>query len=223
MRNYLNTFLFLLLFTLSPYFRVNAVDDLNGLFANRLQGKGLRTERLVEGMMVPLHSVILAPRYEKSKGGMESEALATISFNYNDLTNEFVTKFFNPDDTVIRILHLFAARGVEAVLTKDNLQVTLHPGIAFHLRNDVHFYPEFRTFRDLNIRGTVTRLSGEFLISRDQDVIMQKLADVWTLIISGHPCILGKNCFKAADGSYYGTVDRRREADLPPYFPPRVE
>jgi hypothetical protein len=224
MKSFLRTVLFLLVFILGSYVDVIPADSLNSVFANRLKGRMLKEERLTEGMTVPLHSVILAPAYQRSEGSDTSEAIATIYFNRNDLTREFLQKFFDPDDAVIRVMHLFASRGVETVLTKDKLLVTLHPGIALHLRNDVQFYPDFRTFREVTTTGTVTYVKGEFLVSRDQGVIMQNLADVWTLIIGPrYPCILGKNCFKAKDGSYYGTVDLNQKTALPPYFPPRVE
>jgi hypothetical protein len=196
---------------------VAAAQRLTGLFADRLQGDVLTEEPVVRGMAVPLHSVIVSPSYARSD---PSDFIAVINFRRAELTSEFLDRFFDPANRDIRVIHPFAARGVEAVLTANDLIVIVHRGVALHLRNDVQFFPQFRTFRSDEVVGAVTFVKGDFLISRDQATVERRLTDFWTMYFGPNlRCGPGDGCIRGKDGSYSGSFS---EAELPGLFPPRV-
>jgi hypothetical protein len=197
--------------------RVVAAQRLAGLFAERLQGDVLAEERVVLGMTTPLNSVIVSPDYERSD---PSDRIAVVNFRRTDLTSDFVDRFFDPANRDIRVIHPFAARGVEAVLTANELIIIIHRGVALHLRNDVQFFSGFRTFRTDDAVGTVTFVNGDFLISRDRTIVEQRLADFWTMYFGPNlRCGPGDGCVRGKDGSYSGSFS---EAELPVHLPPRV-
>lgn len=191
-------------------------EGLNDRFASELQGKALNEERVVVGMTLPLNSVVVGPSFEQSD---RSDPIAIITFRRSDLTREFIVRFFDPMNRDIRRLHPFAARGIEAVLAPNELFVILHRGVALHLRSDVSQFPGFRTFRTDDAVGTVTLVTGDFLASRDQATIQEKLAHVWTEAFGPRFRCPGSNCVRGKDGSYSGWGD---STDFPPYFPPRI-
>lgn len=167
-------------------------------------------------MTLPLHSLLAGPSYDKAQ--LPQELLA-IHFRREDLTDEFILLFFHPEGEFLRRTHPFAARGVEAVLTRNELILLVHSGVTLHLRNDVPTWPWFRTFRNDDVIGVVKLVVGNFLVSRDRDTIREKLGDVWVHNSVFQRCVVGVNCFQRADGSYTGSGTI---ADLVPVFPPRV-
>jgi hypothetical protein len=197
--------------------RMAVAQRLAGLFEDRLQGDVLTEERVVLGMTVPLNSVIVSPSYERAD---PFDRIAVVNFRRADLTSDFVDRFFDPTNRDIRVIHPFAARGVEAVLTANELIIIIHRGVALHLRNDVQFFPQFRTFRSDGAVGAVTFVNGDFLISRDQVTVERRLTDFWTMYFGPNlRCGPGDGCVRGKDGSYSGSFS---EAELPGLFPPRV-
>jgi hypothetical protein len=197
--------------------QVATAQRLTSLFADRLQGDVLTEERVALGMTVPLNSVIVSPSYERSD---PSDRIAVVNFRRADLTSDFVDRLFDPTNRDIRVIHPFAARGVEAVLTANELIILIHRGVGLHLRNDVQFFPGFRTFRADDVVGIVTFVNAEFLISRDQGIVERRLGDFWTMYFGPNlRCGPGDACVRGKDGSYSGSFS---EAQVPAQFPPRV-
>ena len=192
-------------------------EGLNARLAEDLKGQVLKEERIVLGMAIPLNSIIVGPSYERSD---PSDPLTVITFQRSDLTREFIVRFFDEQNRDIRVVHPFAARGIEAVLAGDQLFVIIHRGVVLHLRADVRQFPGFRTFRTDDAVGIVTLVTGEFAVSRDQATIQERLGHLWTEAFGPMVrCNAGTRCVRMPDGSYAWPID---PAEFPPYFPPRV-
>ncbi len=189
---------------------------LNDRLAAELGGSGLNEEPASLGMTLPLHSLVAGPAYDKSN---HTEALLSIHFRREDLTSEFELSFFDPGNRDIRLLHPFAARGLEAILTGNELILLVHSGVMLHLRNDVPGSPSFRTFRSDSVVGVVRLIAGEFLISRDRNTIREKLSHLWTRNRMRQRCDAQSDCVRTPDGGITGSIG---ESDRPPLFPPRV-
>ena len=223
MKIHLTIILFLVAISSITWAGINCTHNFNYHFADKLGGKCLTDQSVVRGMKIPLNTIIITPDFEMAE---KSTPALVISFSRDDLTQEFLSTFFDPQNRNVRIIHLFAARGVKTILKAKHLIVTLYQGVGFHLRGDIkfmQFMPGFRTFRSDNVMGVVTQVNGEVLISMDQDIIQEKLTDVWSFQIGPKtPCIIGKNCFQREDGTYTGIIPLD-ESSLLPYFTPRIE
>jgi hypothetical protein len=194
-----------------------------GRIAERLRdelgGAVISEEQAVAGMTIPLNSLVVGPSYERAD---TSDPILTITFRRDDLTEEFVEKFFDPTNRNVRVIHPFAERGIEAVLNNERLSITIHRGVILHLRNDLEAIPGFRTFRINNAVGTVSAVSGDFVVSRDSDTI-RHLSHVSTRFSAPQMrCAPDEKCVRTRDGGYLFQFDSS-DSSLPRRYPPRVQ
>lgn len=204
-----------------------STDDFGSYFQNRFQdkllGRHLKVEKVVKGIRLPLNSIIVTANYEWIENDPPPLLSLTISFRRGDLTTDFVDKFFDPRNKNIRVVHSFAARGVETVLRPEGLTITLHDGVGLHLRNEVPYLPGFRTFRSDGVVGTVVDVGGDIYVSMDRETIRERLSDVWDFQLKPMlRCSVSNTCKKDARGGYLITWEHD-ERDLNPFYAPRIE
>lgn len=169
------------------------------------------------GQDIVLNSAIVTP-----PAGADGRLVMV--FRRSDLEEEFIRAFFFDPDSRERKRHPFAAQGVEAVLTKDSLILTVHAGANMHFRNDMESSPDYRTFISDDIVGRVIEVEGNIQYSDDTKIIREKLKNIFTFT----------NYFDYHFANIEGVEYRRRQdgslilevppgTELPPKkYPPRV-
>lgn len=178
----------------------------------------LKFRKATVGQAVVLHSAIVTPPPGE-------HGRLVIGFRRSDLEEQFIRAFFFDADSRERKQHPFAAQGVEAVLTKDSLFLTVHAGANMHFRNDMESFPDYRTFISEDVVGRVIEVEGNIQYSDDTNLIRRKLKDIFTFThySDGYFAnIEGVEYRQRQDGSVVLVVPPGTE--LPPKtYPPRVE
>ncbi|MGH8615091.1 MAG: hypothetical protein ACREYF_24480 [Gammaproteobacteria bacterium] len=198
----------------------------NANFKDLLQSKVLTVEKISAGMKIPLHSVIATHPRGRIARDDDFQSTVTLAFRRQDVLQAVLSKLLSPDNKDVRVVHLFARPGVETVVTVDSVKVTLHEGIIFHLRDDIKALTRLKTFISEDVTATVIEVRGTVLVSRDTQIIQEKLAPIWTLSRGPRvPCVEGKNCFKRSDGGFDILVDPElaNYEHVPRLYSPRLE
>lgn len=148
-------------------------------------GNVIRGEEIVQGMSIPLHSVIVTipvlfvPEKPETKR-FDSEISVAISFRREDVDKILLQEFLRKPENFP-----FGDPCLETVLTNDSLYLTIHKGVAFHLRNDIPGAPTLnafvsRVFVSDDVKGVVTKVQGKALVSRDSQLIKEGLSQFWS-------------------------------------------
>ena len=189
-------------------------DDPNVTFESHLQGKTLKFINLKTGMNISLNSIIVMT-------SISDESFLSIEFPRTMLTNKFIEDLFYHKDQNIMTLHPFAKNGIEAILIKDKLVLNIHSGVVLHLRNDIKYFPNYKTFKSGNVTGKVTKIKGKVFSSFDHLLIKEKLKDIF--IQWKGPRFSTKpdtKEYRLNDGSYRILMPKDK-SDIPPKYPPK--
>ena len=233
--NYLNLLrlfiIFLILFTATlantgdikniPSYKYYDEEDPNFanadmLFASRLQGKTLKFYFLKTGMDIPLNSIIEMPSFGE-------KGFLSIEFKRVEVNEKFIRDLFYGEDKNVTKIHPFSYNGIEPILTKDKLILNIYSGVGLHLRNDMNFFPNYKTFKSDNVVGKVKQAKGKIVCSSDRQLIRERLNDVFVWISLSSEATPGAKTYKLPDGSYTGTIPFDDEKDLPRYKPKIIE
>ena len=163
-----------------------------------------------EGQQIPLNSIVAVPHSDR-------EARLRIEYRRNDVSEEFVRDVFLKPNKSIAAVHPFLQRGIRVVLTKTTLEVEIHTGVYLHLRNDIPYLTEYKTFTNEKVVARVMNVQGNAYVSTDVEKIRSRLSDVY-VEWPGKKSNASK-VVKNPDGSTSITVPFS-EADLPRNYPP---
>jgi len=100
------------------------------------------------------------------------------------------------------------------------LKLIIHQGIEIHLRDGIPApeYNNYKTFVSENVKGKVVDFKGIILVSRDYDIIKEKLKSVYIKYMD--PSKPGVNCFETEEGIIIiGPLNK----EIPRKFKPRIE
>jgi len=191
-------------------------NDPNVLFESRLRGQSLKFYTLKNEMDVYLHSIIVMP-------SIEQEGFLSIEFPRKMLTDKFIKDMFYEKNRNVLNIHPFSDNGIEPILTRDKLILNIHNGVILHLRNDMQFFPKYKTFKSERVAGRVTQVKGNIFYSSDHQVIRRKLSDVYVWWIGpGSETKHGSKLYKQPDGSYVVIMPFDKKTDIPPKYPPKI-
>lgn len=175
----------------------------------------LKFHKVRQGQSLVLNSVIVMP-------ALGEEGSLTIEFQRSDVEEGFIRGLFFGEDTNIENVHPFAGNGIEALLTNQRLILRVHSGVVLHLRNDMKYFPNFKTFIDENVVGQVTGVAGDVSYSSDRESIRKKLFDVFVQYRGpASDRVPGTTVRRLPDGSYEGTFPSDVPV-IPSRYPPRV-
>jgi len=120
-------------------------------------------------------------------------------------------------------IHPFSDNGIEPILTKDKFILNIYSGVIIHLRNDMPFFQNYRTFKTDRVKGKVTKVKGKVFYSSDHKLIKEKLNDVfvWWHGPSSDTKPETK-VYEQPDGSYVILMPFDEKTDLPPKYPPKI-
>ena len=190
--------------------------DPNVWFSSELQGKSLKFSPLKNGTNIPLHSLIVMP-------SKNEEGFLSIEFPRNLVEDKFIRDMFFGEDKNILKIHPFSENGIEPILMKDKLIINLYSGVILHLRNDMEYFPEYKTFKNNKVIGTIIKVKGKVFYSSDTQLIQQKLNHVFVQWIApSSDTKLGAKIYKQPDGSYVVLMPKEDATDLPPKYHPRI-
>lgn len=197
------------------------LDDPNAEFIMQdpgiLRPHELNFRKATVGQEIVLNSAIVTPPPGE-------DGRLVMVFRRSDIEEQFIRAFFFDADSRERKLHPFAAQGVEAVLTKDSLFLTVHAGANMHFRNDMESFPDYTTFISEDVVGRVIEVEGNIQYSNDTNIIREKLKNIFTFTHYSDDYftnIEGVEYRQRQDGSVFLVVPPGTE--LPPKkYPPRV-
>ena len=199
-----------------PFYISNDKDypnSVNILFKSYLEGETLKFNLVKTGIEIPLNSLIVMPALGK-------KGFLSIEFKRVEVNEKFIRDLFYGEDKNVTEIHPFSYNGIESILTKDKLILNIRSGVGLHLRNDMNFFPDYKTFKNNNVVGKITRVEGKVFYSSDSELIREKLNDISVWIsLNSTP---GAKTYKLPDGSHMGIIPFDGEKDLPKYKP-RVE
>lgn len=177
----------------------------------------LKFRNVVVGQEIVQNSAIVMPELGK-------EGRLVMAFRRSDLEARFVLGFFFEKDSDEVNLHPFASPGVESVLTKDQLILTVHEGVTMHFRGDMESARNYQTFVNDKVVGRVIEVQGSVKYSDDRDIIRNKLRDVFTFTIySGDYLRQVEGLeYRRLDDGYMGWVIPPGLEIPPKKYPPRV-
>ena len=186
-----------------------------GLIVTGVVPNGTKFVKAAAGSEISLHSLIVMPSFPHKNG------MLTFEFKRSDLREAFIQDFFFRKDPNVNIGHPFAYVGVESNLTDNRLILKLHPGVLLHLRNGMESSPDYKTFKNANVTGKITKVSGDVFYSSDP-TIKSRLsafyaADRVTMSVDAP----GTKTTRRPDGSYEMIVPVDRITS-PRWYPPRV-
>ena len=191
-------------------------DSINLFFDSCLQGKTLKFYSVKTGMDIPLNSIIVMPSFGK-------KGFLSIEFKRVEVNEKFIRDLFYGEDKNVTKIHPFAYNGIEPILTKDKLILNIYSGVGLHLRNDMNFSPNYKTFKSDNVVGKVIQVKGKVFCSSDRQLLKERLNDVFVWIRLSSVSTPGSKTYKLPDGSYTGTIPFDDEKDLPRYKPKIIE
>jgi hypothetical protein len=160
-----------------------------------------------------LNSIVVVPRVED--GGR----FVRLTIERGFLTREFLRAFTSGPRGSEE--HAFFSYGVEAVLRKRELILTIHPGVALHLRDGTPTDPAYRTFASSSVTIKLAEFEGKAYVTTSPDEVRSKANDVFVALFGKR----GKEerVLKLKDGSALIIGQPTSEDDFPPKFMPRVE
>lgn len=157
-------YIFLLILWLYPLFSLSSGDV---QYNNVL----LEYELLEPGDTVALNSVISVLPTKNEEGFLN------IEFERNNVTEKFLEDvFYKPNKN---INHTFTKNGFEAILTDCKFILRIYTKITFHLRDDIEGHPSYKTFKDKNVKGIVTKVSGTIKYSSNHEKIEKFHKDIF--------------------------------------------
>lgn len=163
-----------------PQVYVYEIDDPNSLFSIKSLGilgpNELEFRNVVVGQEIVQNSAIVMPLL--GEGGR-----LVMAFHRADLEKAFVQGFFFDRDSSELESHPFASVGIETLLTKEQLIITVHEGVIMHFRGDMKSSRSYRTFVNDEVFGRVMEVQGIVKYSDDQVIIRDKLKDVFTFAV----------------------------------------
>lgn len=197
------------------------IDDPNMLFSIKSFGilgpNELEFRNVVVGQEVVQNGAIVMPL-------LGEEGRLVMAFDRADLEKAFVQGFFFDWDSSELESHPFASPGIETLLTKEQLIITVHEGVIMHFRGDMKSSRSYRTFVNDEVIGRVMEVQGIVKYSDDQVIIRDKLKDIFTFAVHTEDYlrqIEGYTFKTLEDGTIIGVPPPGLE--LPPKkYPPRV-
>lgn len=197
----------------------------NAEFGEFLKGKTLAVNEVYAGMKIPMNSILTVPWAEEPEK-LGSKNSITIAFKRDEVDLVFLKSLFDKHNVGGSLP--FAARGMETVLTRDFLKVTLHEGVFIHLRPDLPGPAGNRILVSDTVVGVVTEVHGKALVSSERVIIRERFADAWTGFQPyGRPipCVLGKNCSRNPDGTVSIHIDPTEQTQwkFPHVYTPRIQ
>lgn len=205
---------------LSNIATVNQQTVLNKYLVHLLDGESLNFERVDNGMVVPLHSLVMTIPLEFRPKGSRFQNSVTISFNRGELNEQYLAKLFSDVDPNFLRISPFTRLGIESVLTKKEFRVTIHDGLVFHLQD----VPGYLVFLPDGVVGTVTNVQGQVFIAKVQGIARRKLNRFWSYPRDEFQCtffeVTEEDCILSPDGGCLFNLTC--EASLRSY-PPRIE
>lgn len=177
----------------------------------------LKFRNVVVGQKIVQNSAIVMPH-------LGEEGRLVMAFHRADLEKAFVQGFFFDGDSSELESHPFASPGIETLLTKEQLIITVHEGVIMHFRGDMKSSRSYRTFVNDEVFGRVLEVHGIVKYSDDRVVIRDKLKDIFTFAVYTEDYlrkIEGYTFKTLEDGTIIGVPPPGLE--LPPKkYPPRV-
>lgn len=185
-------------------------------FPEELFDVPLKFHPLNVNINIPLHSVIIMP-------SLREEGFLSIEFPRAELEEKFIRDLFYKGDRNVVKIHPFAHGGIEAILTRDKLVLNIHSGVILHLRNDMNFFPNYKTFKSEKVNGRVTEAKGKVLCSFDHLLIKERLNNVFVWGIGPSASTKPETrVYKQPDGSYMIIMPFDEKTDFPPEYPPKI-
>ncbi|HYA15636.1 MAG TPA: hypothetical protein VEF33_14965, partial [Syntrophales bacterium] len=159
--------------------------------------------------------------------GVNEDGFLSIEFPRSEVTDQFIRDMFYGRDNDVVGSHPFSANGIEPILTRDKLILNIHSGVSIHLRNDMTFYPHYKTFRSEKIRGVVKEVRGNVLWSCEHSLIKEKLENMFVMFQHAHIDLLnpkpGTKIIKNPDGSTSIIASGGlKDMGIPPKYFPRI-
>lgn len=136
---------------------------------------------LKEGDQVNIGSLIGLGLEENTEG------IVRIEFLRENMNQSFINDFFYKNNSELINKHTFSSRGIEPILTNDKFILQIHAGVTLHLRNDIADDTEYETFKNEEVIGTVSKVSGIVKYSYDPEKINKYHMDIFVILESKPP------------------------------------